>query len=86
MAECGLPKTLMAGHSIRRGGCCLWHATGKISDSYLKSWGRWESDAFLDYVFCFQDQMTEALTAYESSGINIQFELKVCFALFRTQN
>ena len=59
--SCGIDSRLVASHSLRRGGACVWAATGLVSDEELMRWGRWNSSAYKLYVFAHSDMMANAM-------------------------
>ena len=49
VGACGIDTTLVASHSLRRGGCVVYHSNQVPLDT-IKRFGRWNSDAVLLYI------------------------------------
>lgn len=72
VGSCGIPVTLIASHSLRRGSATCMAACG-ISDEEIKRWGRWESDAFKLYIHSVDGQLSGRMA--QKAGILPIFEL-----------
>jgi len=57
---CKLDSRLFASHSLRRGGCVVYHANN-IPLETIKRMGRWESDAVLLYIHDTDSDKTQLM-------------------------
>lgn len=57
---CNIDDRLFASHSLRRGGCVVYHANG-IPLETIKRFGRWNSDAVLLYIHDTDSDKTRAM-------------------------
>ena len=61
-AACGIPKAMVASHSLRRGGASAYVAAG-LSDDHVCRFGRWTSMAYKAYVYQHAEALKGALQA-----------------------
>ena len=59
-AACGIPEGRVASHSLRRGACSQYIASG-LPDPHVMRFGRWTSNAYQAYVFGHASALQEAL-------------------------
>ena len=61
LKKCGVDSTRYAGHSFRIGAATTAAAKG-VEDALIKTLGRWESLAYLQYVKIPRRQLAASLT------------------------